>query len=179
MEGRKMVYVTSDQHFNHWNIIKYCDRPFATTADMNAAMIKRWNTVVGPDDIVYHLGDFCLYTPVDQASRILNALNGSCKILVRGNHDGTATRMKRVGFNMVCDRVTVSFRRKRLLLIHDVSDVTARDYDDHDVILFGHSHNGWFGDGKFVNVGVDSPIANFGPIAIKNIMERQWAKCLE
>ena len=54
------VFFTSDTHFNHTNIIQYCQRPFKSTDEMNEAMIDNWNSVVGEDDTVFHLGDFSL-----------------------------------------------------------------------------------------------------------------------
>ena len=79
-------FVTSDHHFYHENIIKYAGRPFAGVEEMHEVMIKCWNEVVGPDDQVWHLGDFCMSGHLDDMSRILGQLNGE-KILVIGNHD--------------------------------------------------------------------------------------------
>jgi calcineurin-like phosphoesterase family protein len=55
-----MLYFTSDHHFWHANIIRYCNRPFATIEEMNESMIMAWNEVVSPNDDVYYLGDFSL-----------------------------------------------------------------------------------------------------------------------
>jgi len=77
-------FVISDTHFFHKNIIKLCGRPFASVAEMNQQMVERWNTVVGPEDMVYHLGDVALWTPDKLA--IVRQLNGE-KHLVMGNHD--------------------------------------------------------------------------------------------
>ena len=52
------TFFTSDHHFGHAKIIEYCKRPFSSVEEMNQVMIDRWNEVVGPDDHVYHLGDF-------------------------------------------------------------------------------------------------------------------------
>ena len=54
------VFFTSDTHFNHTNIIRFCSRPFKDVEHMNETLIANWNRVVGPDNIVFHLGDFCL-----------------------------------------------------------------------------------------------------------------------
>ena len=52
------VFVISDHHFYHENIIKYCNRPFNSLREMNYTMIEKWNSVVSENDTVLHLGDF-------------------------------------------------------------------------------------------------------------------------
>lgn len=44
------LFFTSDTHFNHTNILRYCNRPFKTVGQMNETIITNWNNVVGPDD---------------------------------------------------------------------------------------------------------------------------------
>ena len=58
-DGSK-VYFTSDTHFYHSNIIGFCKRLFKNVEDMNETLIENWNQVVSQDDIVFHLGDFCM-----------------------------------------------------------------------------------------------------------------------
>lgn len=79
------VYVVSDTHFNHGNIIKYCDRPFESTTEMDRELIKRWNSVVGKDDKVFHLGDFA-WGGKEYIKNILAQLHGHIT-LIKGNHD--------------------------------------------------------------------------------------------
>lgn len=76
-----MIYFISDTHFCHSNIIKYCDRPFKDVKEMNETIINNWNNIVTNEDIVYHLGDFCLSTD-DEIKNIFNRLNGTI-ILIR------------------------------------------------------------------------------------------------
>ena len=80
------IWLVSDTHFNHTNIIKYTNRPFLDAESMNHALICNWNNVVAPDDIVFHLGDVGLFRYPDQAKTIIQQLNGK-KILIYGNHD--------------------------------------------------------------------------------------------
>lgn len=78
-------FFTSDTHFGHKNIIKYSNRPFADFEEMDAKIVAKWNKLVGPTDVVYHLGDVAL-GPSERWDSILNSLNGY-KVLVVGNHD--------------------------------------------------------------------------------------------
>ena len=79
------TYVVSDTHFNHENVIRYSNRPYASVEEMNEALIANWNNVVKPEDVVICLGDFALGNK-DDIPGIVARLNGM-KILVRGNHD--------------------------------------------------------------------------------------------
>lgn len=79
------TFFTSDTHFGHKNIIRYCDRPFGDFEQMDAKIVANWNAVVGDTDVVFHLGDVAMGAS-DRWDSILKSLNGY-KILVVGNHD--------------------------------------------------------------------------------------------
>ena len=83
------VFFVSDTHFGHANIIKFTDnngnriRPFDSIEEHDETLVRNWNSVVQPNDRVYHLGDVVInrkFLP------ILGRLNGRKK-LVKGNHD--------------------------------------------------------------------------------------------
>lgn len=84
------VYLTSDHHFGHRNIIDYESRPFRDADEMTETMIERWNGVVGPDDCVFHLGDFSFLNR-ERTAAIVARLNGY-KHLIMGNHDRGRSR---------------------------------------------------------------------------------------
>lgn len=84
-EDGKNIFFTSDTHFGHKNIIKYCKRPFESVEEMNEKLIKNWNSVVGPDDIVFHLGDF-VFGGSKLWNDVLDRLNGKIYLII-GNHD--------------------------------------------------------------------------------------------
>jgi calcineurin-like phosphoesterase family protein len=92
-------FVIADTHFNHTNIIKYCERPFADAEEMDETMIRNWNQVVSPNDTVYHLGDFAFGPGAKQmVEGYVRRLNGKI-ILVKGNHDHeSATWYENRGF---------------------------------------------------------------------------------
>ena len=50
MNTTPTFFFTADEHYGHTNIIKYCDRPFASVEEMDAEIIKRHNDLVGPQD---------------------------------------------------------------------------------------------------------------------------------
>jgi calcineurin-like phosphoesterase family protein len=113
-----MEWVTSDHHFKHFNIIKYCNRPFNDAHEMDEEMIKRWNKVVQPKDTVYHLGDFAFFGGnVDVLKGIASRLNGY-KILIRGNHDRKMDIMIKGGFDEVYDRLVIDEPNRKLLMTH-------------------------------------------------------------
>jgi len=142
------TFVTSDTHFGHLNIIRYCGRPWSTGKDpdgspaptqadleeMNAEMTRRWNETVRPDDVVYHLGDFA-FGGRDKAAGFLAGLNGRVR-LVLGNHD----RLKvgdyyAMGFDRVYDMPVII--RDFVVLSHaPLHWVKAPMFN-----LFGHVHD--------------------------------------
>lgn len=83
-DGSK-VFFTSDTHFGHKNIIGWTRRPFDSIEEMNEALIKNWNSVVGEDDVIYHLGDFA-FGGSSLWKDVCSRLNGK-KYLIIGNHD--------------------------------------------------------------------------------------------
>ena len=87
------VFIISDTHFGHENIIKYCNRPFSSVEEMDEKMIKNWNETVSNNDVVLHLGDFGLGKKEYIAS-IVKRLNGK-KILIMGNHDNWSEQTRR------------------------------------------------------------------------------------
>lgn len=149
------VFFTSDTHFNHANVIKYCARPFSSLDEMNREMIARWNAVVGSKDTVYHLGDFAMGQASDWPG-FLRQLNGAKKILIRGNHDRSARQMLEGGFSAVHEKLE---RNGWLLQHHPIA--TNRK------LLCGHIHEKWTRIGWVINAGVD--VWDFTPRTIDEL----------
>lgn len=82
-----MIYLCSDTHFRHTNIIQICNRPFENIDIMHKTIIDNWNTTVTREDEVYFLGDFALGRhSIEDDRAILDMLHGT-KYLIVGNHD--------------------------------------------------------------------------------------------
>jgi len=82
------LFVTSDTHFGHTNIIKYCNRPFTRVEDMIMHMMMQWAVRVNAQDDVYFLGDFAMGPGATEDAIVewLFALKGR-KHFILGNHD--------------------------------------------------------------------------------------------
>lgn len=97
------IFLISDTHYNHSNVIRYCDRPFKDVYEMNKGIINSWNSVVRNDDICYHLGDFG-FGNKEQISEWVRALNGRIRLIL-GNHDNHPVKWYLdCGFDRVYDK---------------------------------------------------------------------------
>lgn len=174
-----MIFFTSDTHFGHANIIKYCKRPFTDKYEMDRVLIERWNATVGPRDIIYHLGDFSFYGAT-QTAQILSTLNGY-KILIRGNHDKGENYYRRVGFN---EYHTSTLTNPTMIGEYFLSHYPYWETYTHDErkhkfadrmlkaqgnnwLLCGHVHDIWKNKGRCINVGVD--VWDYRPISFDTI----------
>lgn len=83
----KKFYV-SDTHIGHERMLSMQPRPFSSIEEHDEYIETAWNSVVGDDDIVYHLGDFAfnLSRDADRIRGVFMRLKGR-KFLVVGNHD--------------------------------------------------------------------------------------------
>lgn len=184
------TFFTSDHHFSHENIIRYCKRPFSSVEEMNAEMIKAWNEIVKPEDFVWYLGDFSLWSGA--VPKYLHLLNGE-KHLISGNHDFThpakhknneTKRQKafgeyyRAGFKTIALESKIQIGGFSVKLHHmpysNDSEFDQR-YKDHRPkneggwLLCGHIHEKWKQQGRQINVGVD--VWNFKPVSEDQILE--------
>lgn len=181
----KKTFITSDHHFFHRNIIKYCDRPFANEYEMNKVLIENWNKVVTQGDTVIHLGDFFagLKGRKKQARELVTKLNGS-KFLILGNHDHfTKQEYKEMGFDHVDDALV----KGKLLFTHYPAIVDERyphigteyskklfESNKSEIIFHGHRHLPNPDRPEFknhINVGVDAN--NYTPIDLMKLLTEQ------
>ncbi len=180
------LFFTSDHHFGHENIIRYCNRPFKNADEMNTELIKRWNEKIPEDADVYHLGDFALCPP-DQLDEILRQLNGRIHLII-GNHENAALNAKRgfkwkkEYFELKVEDAECKNGVQRIVLFHYAMRVWRSSFRGtwH---LYGHSH-GTLPDlenSLSFDIGVDSH--NFYPLSydeVKAIMQqKKWTPPFE
>lgn len=176
IEEAKHIWVTSDTHFNHANIIKYCNRPFSSVEEMNETIIANWNKVVPEDDTVYHLGDFALGDK-SLIPNILERLNGYKEFLM-GNHDNLniMLEMRKQGLieNISWEEV-IKVGKKTIILNHFPFGSLPDPASNRPVIqLHGHVHSTpdkpWnYFDNQY-DVGMDNN--NFTPVNLADLLDK-------
>lgn len=160
---------TADPHFGHARIIGFCNRPFASLAEMDRHILTRMQAAMTPDDDLWIIGDFAFGGP-DKAGRVegyLASIPGR-KHLVRGNHD-TPWIMKLSGWTSVHEMIEIQDSGTRLTLCH-YPMITFPGARHGGLQLFGHVHNNWPGSRNSVNVGVD--LWDFRPTRLSEIKRR-------
>ena len=166
------VFFTSDEHYSHRNILKYCKRPFDSVEEMNEEMINRHNEVVGEKDWVYHIGDFYCGKDKQEAKDIFNRLNGN-KVLIKGNHDKKIVLS--LPWKQVHDVIHLKLKsvpnahlEGEVFLSHYAHRVWNKSY--HEIgHLFGHSHGGLDFYRRSFDIGVDCH--NFYPISWERVQD--------
>jgi calcineurin-like phosphoesterase family protein len=130
------LFITSDYHLGHNNIIKYCNRPFKNVDDMNWTIIKNYNNVVKQDDLCYNLGDVIFTGGTEYGKEKFNYylrhLNGR-HVIIKGNHEKS---------NKIVDEIQSASMFKcglKWYLVHDPINSKI----EYDVNLVGHVHNAW------------------------------------
>lgn len=157
------VFFTADTHFGHGGALGLYRRPFASVAAMDAAMLAAWQATVGPDDEVWHLGDFAVGRRVDAAG-LLAALPGR-KHLVTGNNDPAAVTAL-PGWASVQPYAELVLDGTPLVLCH-YAFRTWRDMGRGAWNLHGHSHGRLPRLAHQADVGVDA--WSFRPVALAEI----------
>lgn len=150
LERYPNVWVTSDFHFNHRNILKFEARRaelFDNLESMNEGLVKIWNDKVGDDDLVLFLGDLSFTC----AETVESRLKGH-KVLVRGNHDlRGAEFFKPFGFFKV---VSVAVWGKYVFThipIHPDEFQWRWKINVH-----GHTHSRMINDPRYFNACIDA-----------------------
>jgi len=170
------TFFTSDTHFYHSNIIKYCNRPFADANDMNETLIANWNNAVTPDDVVYHLGDFAFGDALG-VDRVMRRLNFKHFHFIKGNHDKPFIDWyHNFGNEELARKVTVyphfletKIEGHQFVLCHYAMRVWNQSHRGA-LHLYGHSHGTLPDDAnsKSFDAGVDCH--DYHPISLDRVL---------
>lgn len=205
------TFFTSDTHFGHGNIIKYCHRPFLKDVDkraleanggrwhdgewkgefasnwrlsrdavdmMNDHLTDQINAIVGPDDTLWHLGDWCFARKEDyyrKAKFYRDRIRCQNINLIWGNHDDRCISDL---FNRTYDLYKLNVESQSIILCHYAMAVWDKSHRGAWQ-LYGHSHSGaepWMDKNmpgrRSIDVGVDNAKKVFGeyrPISLDEL----------
>lgn len=170
-----MIYFTSDLHLGHNNIIRHCNRPFFSVAEMDAALIDNWNHRVHRDDTVYILGDLMFRNSLPPEA-YLEQLKGRKHLLI-GNHDRDWIKKCDLSryFESVEKLSFLSDGKQQMTLCH--YPMMSWPHMTRCYMVFGHIHNNTDADywplirnsPLMLNAGVD--INGFQPVTFEELVE--------
>lgn len=161
------TFLISDTHFGHTNILKFLRedgsklRPWEDIKEHDHALIDNWNSVVKPEDKVYHLGDVGL-SNATHLLRVMQSLNGT-KVLIKGNHDN----LKLSQYAQVFKDVRACHSLNGIFLAH--IPIHPNSLERWKGQVHGHLHAQIVGDPLYYNVAVEQ--INYTPIDFEEVNE--------
>jgi len=151
-----MYWFTADEHYGHFNIIKYCNRPFASVIEMDETIIKNHNAIVNLSDTVIHVGDFTLGKK-ERAGLYIKQLKGN-HVFIQGSHDYWLKNAVQIWERTIegIHIVACHYAMRRWSKSH---------YGSWQI--YGHSHGNLQPEGLQYDVGVDNN--NFYPVSFEDL----------
>ena len=193
--NKPKIWITSDLHFGHRNILKYCkgriprvkewgrqhgidvtDKNIVDVMDM--WLVDIWNSTVAKHDKVYILGDFSFKTRAEN-EKLLDKLNGK-KYFILGNHDGNSdTLYEKFEYIRSISELKVGHKSGDDTVCFELCHFPMKSWNrmEHGTIqLHGHCHNNMsktnFMSGELrVDIGLDSDLANYGFVTPEMVIE--------
>jgi calcineurin-like phosphoesterase family protein len=172
------LYFTSDEHYGHANVIRFCDRPFKHINEHIEESIKRHNAVVPKGARVIHLGDMFWRTlPLKTAIDITYALNGQ-HYFIWGNHDELIEKNKILRDRFVwCKdiaQIDHPLLTQKLVVCHYAMHVWRNSHKGA-YHLYGHTHAN-LPEQKNLSFDCGQDANDFTPISIEGVIERMKKK---
>ncbi len=174
------VFFTSDEHLGHANIIKFCNRPYATADQMAKDLLERHNSVVSDGDEVYHLGDMFWKTFGEwRAIEYVRVLHGT-HFYVLGNHEEllNSSSQLRSHFADICVRKEIrlpSTQRGGIVLDHYAGRVWHGS-NRGSWQLYGHSHGGLPEDPNLLAFDVGVDCHDYFPVSLEEVCKKMEGK---
>lgn len=165
------IFFTSDTHFGCEQTLKNSFRPFNSVEEMDEAIIANWNSVVGKDDIVYHLGDFGDLATSHRLNGQIHLIIGNHELKNHGNRDikyKFREFCRKYNFKDICFNKKIELNNQKFYLTHKPSH-----YLQHNeyFTLFGHLHR--FALIKTFGLNVGQDMHFFKPIDISTVFHYQ------
>lgn len=168
------IYFWSDQHFHHNNIIRFSDRPFHSTIEMNEHMYSQYFNTVQEEDLVIFGGDIA-FGDVEETKKRLLQLPGK-KVLVLGNHDFDKNKAVFREYN--CFDATVMAFVYQEIFDKQICNVLVTHYPldlsylpEKTINVHGHIHCYKAGE-KRINMAVEH--TGYQPVTLKEKIKEEF-----
>lgn len=168
-----MIYFTSDTHFNHTNICgptvsKWSGgyRDFDCIEQMNDLLIDNINSVVGPNDTLYHLGDFA-FGDRAKIPALRERINCNFIYLIKGNHDHNIEKYSNCFELIKTYYEFFSFKTLITMMHYPIASWNGLGRGAYN--LHGHTHFTFLGNGKQLDVGVDNLYNKYLPWSLDDV----------
>ena len=168
------MWFTADTHFGSERTLELSMRPFSSVEEMDQTMIDNWNKKVGPNDYVYHLGDFGNYEVAKHLNGHINLLFGNYERndVISGKFTSSDIAHKFGFFTVHTTDVfalNLTFFTERIgdFWVQMVHEPSHRKVHSNQFCLFGHIHKLCMVRSYGLNVGVDCH--HFSPIDVETI----------
>ncbi len=160
----RRVWVWSDLHLGHDNIIRYANRPFADAEEMDGSLYANWEATVETEDRLIFVGDVAMRAAVGEHTwQRIRTARGADKNLVIGNHDLTGSGQLRVrGFDHVCS-VLCADGDPALVFTH----MPLSAVPEGAVNIHGHTHEDAPRPSAHINVSVEQ--IEYRPVALERL----------
>jgi calcineurin-like phosphoesterase family protein/2'-5' RNA ligase len=166
-ENTESIYLISDLHLDHSNIIRYCARPFLSSNvnEMNSVLVENWNHVVHESNTVYFLGDLTFGRGARPAEYWLPKLNGKIHF-IRGNHEFDVKNSQ--------EYAILNHRGHDFLLVHN-PDPRQLPIKWDGWVIHGHTHDNDVKNYPFINgekqtINVSAELTNYRPVSLDYIL---------
>lgn len=171
-----MIWFTSDTHFGHANVLRFCDRPWESIEQMNKALVDNINARVAPSDTLYHLGDFSFKMPVEAARELRGKIRCRDIHWVPGNHDKDWSQPAVAGTFVVEPPITtlkLENGRKVVMCHYPIMDWPGLGHGS--IHLHGHIHatkayNEWNRSLRLLRYDVGVDANDYAPVSIDEIL---------
>ena len=161
-----MIWFTADFHLSHKNIIKYCNRPFKSVAEMDSILIDNLKERLNPKDILYFLGDLTFKEKV--AHEFFEIFEDIEIYYIIGNHDSSkVVNVAKKYCTSISQLKNIKIINQSITLCHYAMRVWNKSHYN-SWQLYGHSHATLKSIGKQHDIGVDNN--NFFPVSFEDLV---------
>jgi len=157
------TFFFSDPHFDHTNIIRYCNRPFKDADEMNETILHNYLEVVKPDSLVFFLGDIAFGRGSRKPQWWLAQLPGIITY-IKGSHDHG---LRPTNLDNCHTSLILNTGVGKVLLIHSPWEVEARNWQGW--VIHGHTHSTQMVDREHRRVCVCVEATGYRPVSLQQI----------